>query len=113
MESLKDKSAIVKIDTPALIKELTASSVESELDLRGVEVGEEQEKEEDVAEEVGSFRPREFLISGQSCRSGLVLNADHIAGFTRLEVGGGHVSQGVEGLLVQMACRGWRAVTGH
>lgn len=58
MESLKDESAIVKIDTPALIKELTASSVESELDLRGVEVGEEQEKEEDVAEEVGSFRPR-------------------------------------------------------
>lgn len=52
-------------------------------------------------EEVGccdpySFHPWEVLTAGQCYRAGLVFNADDISRFAGLEVGRGHVSQGVK-----------------
>lgn len=54
-----------------------------------------------MAEEMGSchpyrIHPWEFLTSGQRYRSGLVLYADDITWFARLEVRRSHVPQGVE-----------------
>lgn len=73
MGSLKDKSAIVKIDTSALIKKFIALPVDRELDFCRFEVRKEQEKEgkeRGVAKEMGSchlcsFHPWDLLTSGQ------------------------------------------------
>lgn len=115
IESLKDESAIIKIGISALIMKLVGSSGVRELGLSL----KEQEKEEGSGRGGGSAVirtesiPGIFLTPGQRYRAGLVLNTDDITRFTWLKVRGCHVSQGVKWLLVQMACRWWRAVSGH
>ena len=87
------------------------------MDSRALDVVDSKENEDDEAEgdwaagvRAGPPPPPGGFLS-HSAR--LVLDADDITGFARLEVRRDGVSQGVKGLLVQMACGGWGAVSGH